>query len=77
MLRGMTTWREATSAKTERQRRERRYFTPDKLSPVKCAGGCGLRLPEAMLDRGERAHATCTAEFKALVKLAPPVVRGD
>lgn len=54
----MTTWREAVAAKKERQRRERRFFTPDKVSKRVCPF-CNIHMPKASLAAGENAHPTC------------------
>lgn len=51
----MTTWREATAAKAERQRREHRFFTPDMLG--KPCPACGLRVP--LLLGPVTFHPTC------------------
>lgn len=75
------TWREAEAGKTERLRREHEllpvHYAPsrpdlaDVLSPVLCAGGCGLRLPRALTDQGWRDHPTCGPEMKALARRTP------
>ena len=54
----MATWPEARAAKAERQRRQRRHYTPDQLGRL-CAGGCGLRMPLALLETGATVHPTC------------------
>lgn len=53
----MTTWAEARAAKTERQRREQRFYTPDKLG--RPCPWCRLRLPQALLAAGIQVHPTC------------------
>lgn len=65
----MSTWREARSAKTERQRRDQQHFTTDLLSTRKCVG-CGRRLVKALADLGENTHATCGPDWPALLHLS-------
>lgn len=60
----MATWPEARSAKNERDRRNRRHYTPDMLGAL-CAAGCGLRLPLDLLALGEHTHPTCGAQARA------------
>ena len=62
----MTTWVEAREARRERLARERRYYTPDRLGPL-CAGGCGLRVPVALVEAGVLAHPTCGRDVAALM----------
>lgn len=50
----MTTWAEARHAKSERQRREARFYTTDKLG--RPCPSCGLKVP---LTLGVDYHPTC------------------
>lgn len=53
----MTTWPEARAAKIERQRIERRFYTPDKLGRL--CNYCDLKMPKALEALGYHAHPTC------------------
>lgn len=53
----MTTWPEARAAKAERQRRERRFYTRDRLG--RPCPMCKLRMPVALLEAGILVHPTC------------------
>lgn len=61
----MATWPEARAAKAERQRRERRFYTPDMRGP-RCPV-CGQATDKLMVElAGTPVHPTCEPEFKAL-----------
>lgn len=53
------TWPEARNAKAERQRRERRFYTRDKLG--KPCPGCRKPVPRALNEAGIWWHPTCGA----------------
>lgn len=65
----MTTWAEARAAREERLRRERRYYTPDKLgAPCRV---CHIKVPAALIASGMDTHPTCGTETPVDIKPAP------
>lgn len=52
------TWPEARAAKDERQRREQRYYTPDKRGP-RCWVCKQWTDPVVSASTGEALHPTC------------------
>jgi hypothetical protein len=57
--------REVEAAKEDRQRREKRLFGPSTLGAL-CAGGCGTRVPQRLVDAGILTHPTCHRADKDL-----------
>lgn len=53
----MATWAEARAAKAERQRRERRFYTPDLRGPA--CRGCGFPTVAAITDPKHPVHPCC------------------
>lgn len=53
----MATFPEARAAKVERDRRERRYYTPDKLGGL--CRFCKTKTDKVLWDLGYHAHPTC------------------
>jgi hypothetical protein len=51
------TTREVEAKKLERQRRERRLYTPDRLT-ARCRV-CNLRMVDALVELGETTHPSC------------------
>lgn len=60
----MTTWREARAARVERQRRERRHYTPDKLG--KPCPACGIKVPKGLGPY----HPTCGPDVADVMRRA-------
>lgn len=69
----MPTFPEARAAEHERIRREERHYRGGKhgnLSQRKCVGGCGLKLPTALVALGITAHPTCGRDVADLMAAA-------
>lgn len=61
----MATWTEAEAAKRERLRRERRYYTPDKLGPL--CRVCRKPMPRVLRAAGDLTHPTCDPAYRGVV----------
>jgi hypothetical protein len=63
----VTTFEQARAAKAERDRRDRRHYTPNLLGVV--CRFCHQRVPVALNAEGSFAHPTCDPEAQALLEL--------
>lgn len=64
----MATWREARTAKTNRQVRERRRYRAEDLGPRRPA--CRIRVPLALTEAGIAHRPCCGVDAQHLLEAA-------
>lgn len=62
----MTTWKEATQHRLERQARERRLYVGDRLG--KPCPDCRQKVPAALNDAGIYFHPCCGRDARQLLE---------